>query len=182
MKLLRISNVIVLLLISNASANHIVSQTNIFSGEVASNLTSGAPLSVSAAGKITTGITNFSPNLSSGAITTTSTASPPTAVMTGLTETPAAGTYGVTFSGWFTNTTGNQTTTICIAIAGTCQTASEITFVPFSGAVGGVNDGTAASTGDFVTVNGSQAIAMVWNAAGGTATAKAGVMMIWRVQ
>src|SRR5258708_38157036 len=105
-----------------ANNNQIVSQANIFSGEVASNLTDGAPLSVSSTGQLTTGITNVQTAFSS-TITTTSASD---VVMTGMTTTPAlAGTYLVIFSTWFTHSNGNATVTFSI-YANAVQSAGTI--------------------------------------------------------
>jgi hypothetical protein len=111
-------------------------------------------------------------------ITTTSTTA---VVMTGMTMTPVAGTYLVWFSTWMTNTTGNQTATISIYSGGVQKASSVMTIIPFSGAVGSVNDGVAVSTQGSVIVNGSQAIAIYWKTAAGTASAHNGTMNILRV-
>jgi hypothetical protein len=102
-------------------------------------------------------------------------------VMTGMTITPPAGTYFVDFGTWLTNTTGNQTCTISIYTGGVQKASSVITMVPFSGAVGGVNDGLAVGTNGIVTVNGSQAIAIEWHTAGGTVSAHNGTMDILKI-
>lgn len=112
-------------------------------------------------------------------ITTTSTSD---VVMTGMTfATPPAGTYLVLFSTWMTNTTGNQLATISIYAGGVQKASSIMTLVPFSGAVGGVNDGTPVSTHGFVTVNGAQAVSIEWHTAGGTASAHNGTLDIVKI-
>lgn len=155
----------------------------LFSGEVAANLTAGAPLSVSSTGKVASGISN-TPVTFTSTITTTAACSTliPTTVLTGITTTPAAGTYEVTFSTWLTHSTGNATVTMSIGIAGTSQASMLRTTLPFTGAVGGANNGVALSTNGIVTVNGSQAIAMLWCTTAATATAHAGEMDVVRLQ
>jgi hypothetical protein len=111
-------------------------------------------------------------------ITTTSTTD---VVMTGMTITPPAGTYFVDFGTWMTNTTGNQTATISIYSGGVQKASSVTTIIPFSGAIGSVNDGVAVSTNGIVTVNGTQAIAIEWHTAGGTASAHNGTMDIMKI-
>jgi hypothetical protein len=111
-------------------------------------------------------------------ITTTSTTD---VVMTGITITPPAGTYLVEFSTWMTNTTGNQPATISIYAGGVQKASSAMTIIPFSGAVGSVNDGVSVSTNGIVTVNGTQAIAIEWHTAGGTASAHNGTMDIIKI-
>lgn len=161
---------------SKAGQNAIITMTNIFSGEVASNLTIGAPLSVSSTGKITTGITAIELPFSSN-ITTTSTTD---VVLTGMTTTPVAGTYLVVFSTWFTHSNGNDTVTYSIYAGGVQSAPTVRTVVPFTGAVGAVNDGLEAGTNGIVTVNGSQAITLEWHTNAGTATAHAGTMDVVR--
>lgn len=117
---------------------------------------------------------NFSSN-----ITTTSTSS--TNVMTGMTVTPAAGSYLVWFSAWLTHSNGNDTVNISILSGGVQKADSIRTCVPFCGAIGAVNDGIEVGTNGLVTVNGSQAIAIQWSTNAGTATAHSGTMNILRV-
>ena len=167
-----------------SNPNSFVSQTNIFSGEVASNLTTGAPLSVSSTGTITTGITNSSPGAFSSNLTTTGacTGGQPTVAMTGVTETPVSGTYLVIFSAWFTHSNGNATVTFSVGIGGTAQAKTTRVTTPFEGSIGSANNGKEAGTNGIVTVNGSQAIAMLWCTSTGTVTAHAGEMDVVRLQ
>jgi hypothetical protein len=111
-------------------------------------------------------------------ITTTSTTD---VVITGMTVTPPAGTYLVVFSTWMTNTTGNQPATISIYSGGVQKASSIMTIIPFSGAVGSVNDGVSVATNGIVSVNGTQAIAIEWHTAGGTASAHNGTMDIVKI-
>lgn len=179
MRLITYALLTVLIFASYADAR--VENPVLFIGEAVAGATVGAPLSSDTNGNLLSGITNTEVTFTS-AITTTSTASPATTVMTGVTTTPAAGTYLVVFSSWFTQSTGNATVTICIAIAGTCSTASTRTTLPFTGAVGGANGGVIGGTNAIVTVNGSQAIAIVWRVSSGTGTATDGNMDIVRLQ
>lgn len=102
-------------------------------------------------------------------------------VITGMTVTPPAGTYLVIFSTWLTHSTGNATVTISIYSGGT-QSANTIrTTLPFTGAVGGANNGVGLSTNGIVTVNGAQAIATEWHTSAATATAHNGSMDILKI-
>lgn len=179
MKLLSISNLILLLSISNSFASsQFVTDRNVFSGEAAINLTSGAPVSVSSTGKITTGITNVENSFSSTITTTSAT----DVVLTGMTSTPASGTYLVVYSHWITHSTGNATVTISIYAGGVQSAATVRTTLPFTGAVGGANNGMEEGTNGIVTVNGAQAIAIEWHTSTGTATTHAGTMDLVRLQ
>lgn len=104
--------------------------------------------------------------LTSNVTTTSSSAS----VITGLSVTPPAGTYFVSFSGWFTHSTGNATVTVSVYAGGTQNSGSVRTFMPFSGAIGSANNGLTAGTNAIVTVNGTQAIAIEWLTSASTAT------------
>lgn len=111
-------------------------------------------------------------------ITTTSTTD---VVLTGMTITPPAGIYFVSFSTWMTNTTGNQTATVSIYAGGSQKASSAMTIIPFSGAVGSINGGVSVATNGIVTVNGAQAIAIEWHTAGGTASAHNGTFDIIKI-
>ena len=162
---------------SAAWASPFVNQVNVFSGEATSNLTTGAPLSVSSTGKVTTGITSVETSFSS-TITTTSASD---VVMTGMTTTPVSGTYLVVFSSWFTHSNGNATVTFSVYAGVTQNAGSARTATPFEGAVGSANNGKAFGTNAIVTVNGSQAIAIEWHTSTGTVTAHAGNMDVVRL-
>lgn len=151
-----------------------------FIGETVNGATTGAPLSADSNGQLSSGISNTEASATS-ATTTTSTANPPTSVMSGMTITPVSGTYLVIFSGWMTESNGNAPVTINIIVGGTSKADSIRTFLPFTGAVGGANDGMQVGTNGVVTVNGSQAIAIGWSVTGGTATANQRTLNILRV-
>jgi hypothetical protein len=172
-----VKSLLIFLISQAAFATPFVTTSNIFSGEVASNLTTGAPLSVSSTGKVTTGITNVETAFSSNITTTSASA----VVMTGMTTTPVSGTYLVVFSAWFTHSNGNATVTYSIDVAGSANVGSSRTVIPFTGAVGGANNGLEAGTNAIVTVNGSQAISIDWQTSTGTATAHAGTMDVVRL-
>jgi hypothetical protein len=114
-------------------------------------------------------------------ITTTSTATSPPAIMTGMTMTPPAGSYLVIFSTWLTESNGNTTVSIGIVVGGTLKADSVRTTVPFCGALGAVNSGIQTGTNGIVTVNGSQAIAIGWAVSAGTATAHDGTFNIIKI-
>lgn len=111
-------------------------------------------------------------------ITTTSSSD---VLITGMTITPPAGTYFAIFGTWLTNTTGNQPATISIYVGGVQKASSIVTIVPFSGAVGSVNDGLAVSTHGIVVVNGSQAITIEWHTGGGTVSAHNGTFDVIKI-
>lgn len=117
--------------------------------------------------------TNFSSNITN--------ASTSNVVMTGMTSTPPAGTYLVIFSSWFTHSNGNATVTLSIFVGGSQNTGSIRTFIPFTGAVGGANNGAMAGTNAIVTVNGAQAVALEWLTSTGTATAHNGTFDLIRI-
>jgi hypothetical protein len=135
-------------------------------------------MSQSAYGSIAVqGLYNQETSFSSNITTTSATA----VVMTGMTITPPAGTYLVIFSSWFTHSNGNATVTIGIYVAGVQNAGSVRTTIPFTGAVGGANNGQEAGTNAIVSVNGSQAIALEWLTSTGTATAHAGTFDIVKI-
>lgn len=123
------------------------------------------------------GLYNQEVNFTSTITTTSGT----DAVLTGMTITPPAGIYFVCFSTWLTHSTGNATVTISI-YSGGVQSASTIrTTVPFTGAVGGANNGMGLATNGIVIVNGAQAITLEWHTSGATATAHNGNLDILKV-
>lgn len=100
------------------------------------------------------------------AATTTSTTD---TQITGMTLTPAAGTYLVMFSTWATHNTNNATISFSI-YAGNAQVAPSVrTIIPRVSNT--VITQMAVATQAIVTVNGSQAIEARWSTTSGTATA-----------
>lgn len=158
-----------------------VRNPSLFIGEVVTGGTPSTGLYIDANNKLASGsapVTNAALKFTAN-ITTTSTTD---VVLTGMTTTPAAGTYLVTFSTWLTHSNGNATVTMSIFAGGAQAASTARTTLPFSGAVGSANNGLEAGTNGIVTVNGSQAIALEWHTSTGTATAHAGELDIVRVQ
>lgn len=168
---------IALLLLSTSAWANVINPS-MFVGEIVNGATNGAPLSVSATGKVATGITNVETEFNANITTTSAT----DVLLTGMTTTPAAGTYLVVFSTWLTHSNGNATVTISVYIGGVQSAGTIRTTVPFTGAVGGVNGGMGLSTNGIVTVSGAQAITLEWHTSTGTATAHNGTMDIVRLQ
>jgi hypothetical protein len=161
-----------------ASPNVFVTHTNIFSGEVASGLTDGAPLVVSSTGKITTGI-NFNEITSTSNVTTTSASD---VAFTGITYTPVAGTWQCIFSTWLTHSSGNATITMSYYIGGVQNAASVRTIIPFVGALSAITQDIPITMHGIFAVNGSQAIAIEWHTSTGTATAHQQTFDCLRIQ
>lgn len=104
-----------------------------------------------------------------GDITTTSTTD---VLATGMTTTPAAGTYLVIFSGSVENSNNDAGSTLSIYRGGTVVTASVRTSVTKS------NNSDIFSTNAVVTVNGSQAIEGKWRVGSNTGTMHTRSLMI----
>lgn len=168
--MIRFSNLALILLLSTEALGgwqHFVTQTNIFLGEVASNLTAGAPLSVSSTGTVTTGITTVVLN-ATGNVTTTSGTD---AVLSGMTTTPVAGTYWCIFTGSMQQNLAGDFLSVSFYIGGTQDANSIIRTAPFAGGALTAGQGSVPYvTQGVYTVNGSQAIAVEWNVSGGTGT------------
>jgi hypothetical protein len=154
-----------------------ISQTNIFSGEVASNLTDGAPLVVSSTGKITTGLTSGEAVLASSTVTSAT-----DVALSGVTLTPVAGTYFAMFSTYLTHSTGNATITMSLYVGGVQNANSVRVAMPFVGAISAVTQDMPLATSSIVTVNGSQTIAVEWHTSTSTGTEKNAVLDIIRLQ
>jgi|SRR6185312_1887755 len=150
-----------------AEPNHFVSQTNIFSGETASDLTVGAPLVVSSTGKVSTGI-NFNELTATSNVTTTSTSD---VAFTGMTQTNAAGKWQCLFSTWLTHSNGNASITMSYYVGGVQSANSVRSIIPFVGALSAITQDIPVTMHGIFTVNGSQAIAIEWHTSTGTATA-----------
>jgi hypothetical protein len=156
-----------------------ISQTNIFSGEVASNLTVGAPLVVSSTGKVTTGI-NYTEVSATSATTTTSASD---GVMTTMTTTPGiVGTYFVAFSATCINNTGTQTVTFSIYNNGVQKTDSVRVFMPGNGALSSISQNLSVSTNGIVTTTVAGAVAIEWHVSGGTGTCTQRTLNLVRLQ
>lgn len=164
---------ILLLVTQVALAGPFVTQTNIFSGEVASNLTVGAPLYVDANGKVAAGgpTTTFV-----GAATNITVATNAAyATLTGLTISPTtAGTYQVHCRiGSIAHTTNNAQVLMAVHVAGTIVSDSIAVAVPFI--QGGVTPSLAVPmsfyTNTETTITAGQAITCGWRTSAGTAQA-----------
>lgn len=153
--------------LASANPNSIVSQTNIFSGEVASALTTGAPLSVSSAGKVTTGLTV----LTTGQLTSqpTNSSTTPTQLTGATLTTPAAGTYWVFFEGAAQTGTGGNSITIYIYLNTTATGESRTIQFPTATLI---DSGYPMSIGmnlPGVVVSGSQSINVFWSSSASAA-------------
>lgn len=109
------------------------------------------------------------------------TASTTDVVLTGMTITPAAGTYLVLFSTWLTHSTGNASVTMSIYSGGVQKAASSTSAIPFEGSIGSITQDMPLGMNGVVTVNGAQAIAIEWRTSLGTATAHSGILNILRI-
>lgn len=92
-------------------------------------------------------------------------------VMTGMTSTPIAGTYMVTFNGNAQMQTAGAFIFISFYVNGVQDANSDLQFAPFAG--GTLTSGQSSvpvSNSGVYTVNGSQAIDVRWHVSGGTAT------------
>ncbi len=111
------------------------------------------------------------------ATASTTTTSATDVLMSGMTVTPAAGTYSVFFGTALQHTTNNQIVYVSIYVGGTKQTYSERPYQ--SGRW--VGSAYCGDTHARVTVNGSQAIEVRWRTSAATATALQRSLMIVRV-
>lgn len=148
-----------------------------FIGQVVLGGTTLAPLSVDSLGGLVNGILNY--EVSATADTTTTSTSD--GVMSGMTQTPVAGTYLVSFSTCVDHSAQSVAVVVSLYSGGTRKADSERAPVPrFNGA--GANTLTPCLAINAVTlVNGAQAIAIEWKTASGTATAHQRTMNLLRV-
>lgn len=94
------------------------------------------------------------------------------ALLTGMTVTPAAGTYLVWFSVAINSNNAGSTQTLGLYVGGTLKADSARVISPFDGgALSATTASGVVSINGLVTVNGSQAISIEWATSGGTATA-----------
>lgn len=171
---------ILLLASQDVFAERIVNQVNIFSGEVASNLTVGAPLVVSSTGKVATGLTTSS--VESVADTTTTSA---TDVLINLmTLTPVSGTYLVYFCTTIESGTNNANIFVSIYANAAQVLGTEMSGTPQiqGGVTPSLNMRVPICTIGLATVNGAQAIEARWRRSAGTATSHTRNLTILRVQ
>lgn len=166
-----------LLILLEIQAQARVENPVMFIGEVVKNATVGAPLIADANGKLASGITSTELTFSSNITTTSASA----VVLTGMTTTPAAGTYLVLFSSWLTHSNGNATITMSYFVGGVQRTDTIRTIIPFVGALSAITQDIPVSINAIITVNGSQAIAVEWLTSTGTATAHHGTFDLLRI-
>lgn len=155
---------------SLAQANF-VTERNIFNGEVASNLSLGAPLYVDANGKIAAGGPATTFVGVAGTITVATSAS--YATMTSLSITPTTvGTYQVHCRTSIAHTTNNAAVLMAVHVAGTIVADSVATGTPFI--QGGVTPSLAVPmtlySNTETTITAGQAISCEWRTTAGTAS------------
>lgn len=160
------------------TASGLRTATTIVSISAAAAPTAGQFL-VATGGSAATWQTPTISSLSSGDVTgttTITTTSLTDVLMTGMTVTPAAGTYLVWFSGAVSHSTNNAITWMSIYAGGTIVTASES---PAQRATTAVSFPFACAAR--VTVNGSQAIEGRWRTSAATATNTRRTLMYLKV-
>lgn len=146
---------------AEAGWQNFVSQVNIFLGEVASNLTVGAPLVVSSTGKVATGLTV----ITTGQITTTinlSTTTPTLATSMTLT-TPAAGSYLCGFDTYVQSGTGGNSITVYLYLNTTATGNARTVQFPTATLIDSGYPFYIGLNMVPVTVNGSQSIQVFWS-------------------
>lgn len=148
-----------------------ISESNIFSGEVASNLSSGAPVYVDANGKVAAGGPATTFVGVAGTITVATNAA--YATMTSLSITPTtAGTYQVHCRTSIAHTTNNAAVLMAVHVAGTIVADSVATGTPFI--QGGVTPSLAVPmvlySNTETTITAAQAITCGWRTSAGTAS------------
>lgn len=138
-----------------------ISQTNIFSGEVCSNLTEGAPLVVSTTGKVSTGLTI----LTTGEVTSTITLSTATPTLaTGMTLTdPPAGTYLCGFDTYVQTGTGGNSITVYFYLNTTATGIARTVQFPTATLIDSGYPFYIGMSWKSITVSGSQSIQVFWS-------------------
>lgn len=155
-----------------ADSNRFINLSNIFSGEVASNLSAGSPLYVDANGKVAAGgpATTFVGVAGSTTVATSASY----ANMASLTITPTtAGTYQVHCrAGSVTHATNNASILLAVHVAGTIVSDSITSVIPFI--QGGVTPSLSVPmvlyTNTETIITAGQAISCEWRTTAGTAT------------
>lgn len=147
--------------VANSYPNRIVNQTNIFSGEVASNLTVGAPLCVSSTGTLV----SCPAPLTTGQITSTITLSTTTATLaTGMTiTTPAAGSYLCSFDTYVQTGTGGNSITVSMFLNTSATGDARTVQFPTATLIDSGYPFYIGMVDVPVTVNGSQSIQVFWS-------------------
>lgn len=104
------------------------------------------------------------------------------ALLTGMTSTPPAGSYFVSFSCDVNSATSGVVVSVSIYVGGTQKADSLRKIMPFAG--GTLTAGSQRAgvvTNGVVTVNGSQAVEIRWSASAGAPTAAARTMNLLKV-
>lgn len=99
-------------------------------------------------------------------------------VVTGMTITPAAGSYLVLFSTFLRHSNGNATINMSIYVGGVQVATSNRQAIPFVGALSAITQSMPLAINEWITVDGTQAIDVRWKTSTGTATAGAGTFTI----
>lgn len=150
----------------------------IFIGEAVPGAISGAPLSADSNGLLASGISNTEASATASATAGTGADT----LLTGMTITPAAGTYLTWFSCDLNSATSGVVVSVSIYVGGTQKADSLRKVMPFAGGTLTAGSQRAlGATNGVVTVNGSQAIEIRWSASAGAPTAAARTMNILRV-
>lgn len=154
-----------------------------FIGEKIFNAVAGAPLFADANGQLITGDPNTTFVSGTTNITTTSTTY---VTVTGMTLSPAVGTYHVWGRiGSAAHTTNNAQVFLAIAVAGTAVTSTISMGIPFI--QGGVTPSLAEPwpmvTFGEITITSGQAITLAWRTSAGTAQANLSYsLMLMRIR
>lgn len=142
-------------LASSVWAGPFVTQVLIFSGEVASNLTPGAPLSVSSTGKVTTGLVSQEVTSATASSCTTT-----DGILNSMTFTPGvASTWLAIFGADFSSANAGTIVTLEFDLSGTYFPNSQRKFMPFAG--GTLTSGSQRiqqGLNSIITVTSTQAI------------------------
>lgn len=163
---------------SNAGfRNGFENQVNIFSGEVASGLTAGAPLSVSSTGTVNTGLSWYT----SGQVTSQPTLSTttPTQLTGGTISAPPAGTYWIWFDGSAQSGTGGNSITVYIYLTSTATGESRNIQFATATLIDSGYPYAIAMHQPGVVLNGSQNINIFWSTS--ASAAQASKMLNFRV-
>lgn len=148
-----------------------------FIGQKVLGAVAGAPLSVSATGGLQSGI----PFTQITSATATTCATSQTAI-TGITTTPVAGTYLITYSTDFNSANGGTTVTVNLSVGGTNVSITQRKFMPFAG--GTLTSGAQRLPFSVTTIqvlNGSQILAANCVTSASTATTANSEMDIVRL-
>lgn len=149
-----------------------------FIGEYILGATPGAPLAQDSNGQLISGLSVIELTATADATTTSNTP----ALLTGMTVTPAAGTYMTWFSSSTQSNGTNCTQTFAMYVGGTIKSDSSRTIQPYDGGTlaAATATGSIAING-YITVTGSQTVEIHWSTAGGTATCHQRTLNLLRI-